>query len=145
MDNACFVVLVVDDYPAWRYFVRSAIEQHAPSSRILEAADGLEAVGMATALQPDLITLDIGLPKLNGIEAARQIRHKSPGSKILFVTQEQSLEIAQEALAAGGLGYLVKSDGKGILIEAVDTIMQGGRYISHNVEVSGEKSGALSA
>jgi DNA-binding NarL/FixJ family response regulator len=136
-------VIVVDDYAAWRYFVRSAVKQHTPTSFISEAADGLEAVRTAAELQPDLVTLDIGLPRLNGIEAARQIREKSPRTKVLFVTQEQSPEIAQEALAAGGRGYVVKSDGKETLLKAVDAIMCGGRYISRTVEVSDERSGAL--
>jgi DNA-binding NarL/FixJ family response regulator len=70
----------------------------------------LEAVQKALELQPDLILLDIGLPRLNGIEVARRIRKVSPGSKILFVSQESSADAVQEALGTGARGYVVKTD-----------------------------------
>jgi DNA-binding NarL/FixJ family response regulator len=89
-------------------------------------------VQFAAELQPDLVTLDLGLPVLNGIEAARQIREKSPNTKILFISENRSPEIAQAALAAGGVGYLVKSDAAELL-KAVDSVMQGGRYVSHSL------------
>lgn len=73
-------------------------------------SDGLEAVQQAERLQPDIILLDIGLPTLNGIEAARRIREVSPTSKILFVSENRSPDIAEEALSTGAGGYVVKSD-----------------------------------
>jgi len=76
---------------------------------ICEASDGLEAVHSAEELKPDLILLDIGLPTLNGIEAARQIRQLCPESKIIFVSQESDADIVQEALSFGALGYVVKT------------------------------------
>jgi DNA-binding NarL/FixJ family response regulator len=82
-----------------------------PNIRIIcEVSDGAQAVKKANELQPDLILLDIGLPSLNGIEAARQIRGLSPKSKIIFVTQETSPEVVTEALEAGASGYVVKTD-----------------------------------
>jgi DNA-binding NarL/FixJ family response regulator len=69
---------------------------------IAEASDGLEAVHKAEHLQPGLILLDIGLPKLNGIEAARQIRKLCPESKIVFLSQESSADVIEEALNSGG-------------------------------------------
>jgi len=125
-------VIVVDDYEPWRSFVSSALIKHIESCVIREAKDGFEAVQFAAELQPDLVTLDLGLPGLNGIEAARQIREKSPNTKILFISENRSPEIAQAALAAGGVGYLVKSDAAELL-KAVDSVMQGGRYISHSL------------
>jgi DNA-binding NarL/FixJ family response regulator len=81
-------------------------------------------------LQPDLILLDIGLPSMNGIEAARRIRKLSPKSKILFVSQESSADLVQEALALGALGYVVKTDAGKELLTAVKAVVQGKQYLS---------------
>lgn len=94
------------------------------------ASDGLEAVLKAEGLQPDLILLDIGLPKLNGIEAARRIRKVAPESKILFLSQERDPHVAQAALSAGGDGYVVKSDAGSELLAAVEALMLGNKYVS---------------
>jgi CheY-like chemotaxis protein len=94
------------------------------------ALDGLEAVLKAEALQPDLILLDIGLPKLDGIEAARRIRNAAPESKILFLSQEFDLDVARVALNAGGQGYVVKSDAEDELIAAIEAVMEGQQYVS---------------
>jgi DNA-binding response OmpR family regulator len=94
-----------------------------------EIIDGLEAVQKAEELQPDLIVLDIGLPSLNGIEVARQIRKVSPKSKILFVSQESSADVVQEALGTGAHGYVVKTDAGVELLEAVDAVLRGGRFV----------------
>jgi DNA-binding NarL/FixJ family response regulator len=88
----------------------------------------MEAVDKAEELQPDLILLDIGLPTLNGIEAARRIRKLAPESKILFVSQESPADIVQEALSLGALGYVVKAHAKCELIPAVKTVLQGRRF-----------------
>jgi DNA-binding response OmpR family regulator len=98
-----------------------------------EASDGLETVRKAEALQPDLIVLDIGLPTLNGIEAARRIRKLSPGSKILFISQESSSAIVHEALALGALGYVVKTHAGNELLEAVDTVLRGGQFVGSGI------------
>jgi len=97
---------------------------------ICEASDGLEAVNKAEELQPDLILLDIGLPSLNGIEAARRIRQLAPQSKLLFVSQESSADVVQEALGSGALGYLLKIDSGGNLLPAVDSVLDGRRFVS---------------
>ena len=95
-----------------------------------KVSDGLEAIRKAEELQPDLILLDVGLPSLNGIEAARQIRKLSPNSKILFVTQESADEIVQEALNLGAWGYIVKSRVGNDLLAAVEAVRQGKKYVS---------------
>ena len=91
-------VLVVDDYAPFQRFVCSTLEQRPELQIVGKASDGLEAVQKAAELQPDLILLDIGLPTLNGIEAARQIRKLAPHSKILFLSQESSPEVAEDWL-----------------------------------------------
>ena len=123
-------ILVVDDFEPWRRFVRLTLQIRPEYQIIGEVSDGLEAVQKAQELQPDLIVLDIGLPILNGIEAARRIRTHAPESKILFLSENRSLDIAEEALRSGGSGYVLKSDAAGELALAVKAVLQGKRFIS---------------
>jgi CheY-like chemotaxis protein len=90
----------------------------------------VEAVQKAQELQPDLIVLDIGLPTLNGIEAARQIRTQAPQSRILFLSENPSWDIAKEALRSGGSGYVIKSNAAGELLPAVEAVLQGKPFLS---------------
>jgi DNA-binding NarL/FixJ family response regulator len=107
VDPLAIRVLVVDDYEPWQRFI-STMLQKQPELQIIGAVlDGLKAVPQTQELQPDLILLDIGLPTINGIEAARRIREVSPASKILFVSETRSPEIAEEALNTGARGYVV--------------------------------------
>jgi DNA-binding NarL/FixJ family response regulator len=122
-------VLVVDDYEPFRRFTCSTLEK-IPNLRVVGAAsDGLEAVQEAEELQPDLIVLDIGLPTLNGIEAARRIRKVSPESKILFLTQESSADVVREVLGLGALGFVVKARAGSELLVAVDEVCQGRQFV----------------
>jgi DNA-binding NarL/FixJ family response regulator len=130
VEEPCFTVLLVDDYEPFRRFVVAKL-QPQPQLRILsEVCDGPEAVSKAKELQPDLILLDVGLPTLNGIEAARRIQEVSPNTKILFVSENRSTDIAEEALRAGGLGYVVKSDAEKDLLPGIDAALHGKRFIS---------------
>ena len=115
MEGSITRILVVDDYEPWRRFVSTTLQKQPTLQVIGEAVYGLEAVQKAQQLQPDLILLDIGLPTLNGIEAARRIRELSPKSKILFVSENRSWDIVEEALRTGAGGYVVKSDAAGEL------------------------------
>jgi DNA-binding NarL/FixJ family response regulator len=123
-------VLVVDDYEPWRHFVSTTLQNQPELQVIGEAWDGLEAVQKAQQLKPDLILLDVGLPTLNGIESARRIRAVSPDSKILFLSENRSWDIAEEALRAGGGGYLVKSDSASELLPAIKAVLQGKQFVS---------------
>jgi DNA-binding NarL/FixJ family response regulator len=123
-------VLVVDDYSPWSRFLRSLLEKRPELEVVGEASDGLEAVQKAQELQPDLILLDVGLPKLSGIEAARRIRDLSSTSKILFVSEYRSWDIAEAALGAGAGGYVVKSDAGSQLLPAVNLVLEGTQFIS---------------
>jgi DNA-binding NarL/FixJ family response regulator len=122
-------ILVVEDYEPFRRFICSTLSKK-PGFQICEAADGLQAVKKAEELQPELILLDIGLPSLNGIDAARRIRKLSPESKILFVSQESSAEVVQEALTSGALGYVVKVHAGSELLPAVEAVLQGRQFVS---------------
>jgi DNA-binding NarL/FixJ family response regulator len=126
-------VLVVEDYPPFRQFLASTMKNRPELQIICEVDDGSEAVQKAGALQPEVVLLDIGLPSLNGIEAARQIRHLSPTSKIVFVSQESSADIVQAALETGAEGYVVKADAGRELIAALDAVLRGQTYVSKSL------------
>lgn len=95
---------------------------------ICEVSNGREAVRKAEEFQPDVILMDIGLPELNGIEAARLIRELAPRSRIVFVTQESSPEMVEEAMRLGAYGYVLKSQVHTELLAAVDSALDGKRY-----------------
>jgi DNA-binding NarL/FixJ family response regulator len=122
-------VLVVDDYEPWRRFAASTLHKKPELEIVGEASDGLLAVERARALQPDLILLDIGLPSQNGIEAARQIRELSPKSKIIFVSENRSVDLAQGAARAGAHGYVVKSNAATDLLPSIAAVLED-RYFS---------------
>jgi len=122
-------VLVVEDYEPFQRFVASILQKQSALQIICNVSDGVEAVQKAEELQPDLILLDIGLPSLNGIEVARQIRKVSPKSKILFVSQESSADVVQGAFDAGAHGYVLKGDARRELLEGVNAVLRGERFV----------------
>jgi len=122
-------VLVVDDYEPFRQFICSTLRARPELQIVGEVSDGLRAVRTAEELRPDLIVLDIGLPSLTGVEVARRIRKLSPESKILFVSQESSADVVQEALGTGARGYVVKIDAGSELLEAVNSVLRGEQFV----------------
>jgi DNA-binding response OmpR family regulator len=131
MPSRSIRVLVVEDYEPFQRFVVSILQKQPELQIICKVSDGLEAVQKAEELQPDLILLDIGLPSLNGIEVARQIRKLSPKSKILFVSQESSAEMVQGALGTGAQGYVLKSDARRELLEGVNAVLRGEQFVGN--------------
>jgi DNA-binding NarL/FixJ family response regulator len=121
---------VVDDFEPFRRLICLILQNQPEVQVVCEVSDGLEAVQKAQELQPDLIVLDIGLPKLNGLEVARQIRKRVPKSKILFLSQESSVDVMKEALRAGACGYVVKSDAGVELLMAVKAVLGGEKFLS---------------
>ena len=132
MGKSSIRVLVVENFEPFRRVVCSTLEERPDVQIVAEVADGMTAVQMLHELKPDLVVLDIGLAGLNGIEAARQISSISPSTKILFVSQEMSPEVVQEALGTGAQGY-VKTDAGKELLTAVDSVLRGGTFISRRL------------
>lgn len=89
-----------------------------------EASNGVEALEKAETLQPDVMVLDITMPKLNGLEVCRLTRQRTPGIEVLFVTQHDSPQMMKEALGAGAKGYVVKSNAARDLLEAIEVVSQ---------------------
>ena len=127
-------VLVVDDYEPWRRHIESALQASPRWQVVGEAADGLDAVEKAHALRPDLILLDVGLPSLNGIEAARRILAHDPDRRILFLSENQSWDIVEAALRVGGRGYVLKSDAGSELLSAMEAIVEGQQFVSRSLD-----------
>jgi DNA-binding NarL/FixJ family response regulator len=123
-------VLVVEDFEPFRRFICSKLGERPELQVIGEASDGLEAIHKAEELRPDLVLLDIGLPKLNGIEVGEQLRKLAPASKIIFVTQESSADVVQAALSLGAWGYVVKTRAGSDLLAAVEAVISEKRFVS---------------
>jgi DNA-binding NarL/FixJ family response regulator len=124
-------ILVVDDFEMFRQFVGELLRERPELQVVGEASDGPEALQKAVELRPDLILLDIGLPSLNGIEVARQMRSLVPESKIIFLTQETSADVVQVALSLGAWGYVTKTKAQADLFAAVEAVLSGETFVSN--------------
>jgi len=125
---------VVDDFEPWRNFVCSTLQSEPGLQVIGEVSDGSEAVQKAEELKPDLVLLDIGLPTLNGIEAAKRIHQIVPEARILFLTQNNDLDVLRTAMTNGARGYILKMDAEGELIRAIVAVMRGEKFVSRRLE-----------
>src|SRR6202451_375336 len=117
-------ILLVDDHPIVRQGLKTLLEGHSGGEVIGEAADGAEAVEKAKNLSPDVMVLDVTMPRMNGLEACRVLRQQCPGLEILFVTQHDSPQMMREDLEAGARGYVVKSNAARDLLQAVEAVSQ---------------------
>ena len=130
-------VLVTDDHAIVRKGICALLAEEPTLDVICQTASGEEAVGKAEELQPDLVLLDISLPTINGIEAARQIRKVSPQSHIIFLSQHDSLHMANEAMKVGGHGYVTKIDAAAELLKAIHSVRDGTRFVSQRIRDQG--------
>jgi len=115
-------ILIADDHEVARKGIRSLLESHPGWEVCGEAKDGREAVECAASLNPDILLLDIGMPNLNGLDAARQILATKPEARILILTIHDSEQVVREVLAAGARGFLLKSDAGRDLMAAVEAL-----------------------
>jgi DNA-binding NarL/FixJ family response regulator len=126
-------VLIADDHEEVLGDIKELLE---PEFDVVGAVgDGEELLVAAENLQPDVIVTDIAMPRMNGIEAAREIISRNPSSKIILMTVHRDPAMVRQGLAAGALGYVVKMKASHELSEAVNQVSQGHRYISPSVQV----------
>jgi DNA-binding NarL/FixJ family response regulator len=128
-------ILVVDDHDVVRRGIVSLLTAQPDFQIAGEAGNGFEAVDMAEQLQPDIVVLDIGLPGLNGLEAAQQIRRVAPHSKILFFTQHAIPEMVRIAMNTGAAGYVCKSDAVRELVTAIYAVAEHQQFFSSSCAV----------
>ena len=126
-------ILVADDHEVVRRGVRALLEAQDGWQVSDEAIDGREAVQKAGQSRPDVVILDVGMPGLNGLDAARQIRKVSPGSEVLILTMHESEQVVREVLAAGARGYVLKSDAGKDLVAAVDALSRHKTFFTSRV------------
>ena len=131
-------IVVVDDFEPWRRSIVSILKEDQEIEVVYQAVDGLEAVEKCQELQPGVVVLDVGLPKLNGLEAARLIREVSPNSKILFLSTGRSQDVVREALRIGAAGYLLKESAGLHLLSAVRAAILGEEFLQFTVLAENE-------
>jgi DNA-binding NarL/FixJ family response regulator len=117
-------ILLVDDHPVVRQGLKTLLQGRPELEVVDEASDGVEAVEKVSSLRPDVVVLDVTMPRMNGIEACRIIKQTNPELEVLFVTQHDSPQMMREAIAAGARGYVVKSNLVRDLVEAVKAVSQ---------------------
>ena len=126
-------ILLVDDHEVLRSNIRRLLAVDSDFSVVSEACSGFEAVRKAEEHQPDIVLLDISIPELNGLQVAPLIKKVAPTSEILFVTQFDNPFFVREAFAAGGRGFLTKSDVGAELLTAIRTVYLKKEFVSHSV------------
>lgn len=126
-------VLVVDDHAILRDGIRSLLESQEDIVVVGEAADGLEAIEGAERLRPDIVLMDISMPKINGLEATRQIKDRFPEVKVLILTQHDNREYIAPALGAGASGYVLKRSGRREMLNAIRQVYEHGSSITTNL------------
>ena len=123
-------ILLVDDHPVVRHGLKSLLAAQPGCEVLDEASDGVEAVEKARQLNPDVVLLDITMPRMNGLEACRLIRETAPHCEVLILTQHDSRQMLREALDAGARGYIVKSQVGRDLVTAVERVSQHHQFVA---------------
>jgi DNA-binding NarL/FixJ family response regulator len=126
-------ILIADDHELFRRGVAAELTQQPGWVVAAEATNGRDAVALAASLKPDIVVLDLTMPELNGLEAARQIVSADPAARILILTAHESEQLVREVLSAGAQGYVLKSDAGRTLITALQALLQGGSFFTSNV------------
>jgi DNA-binding NarL/FixJ family response regulator len=129
-ERATIRIILVEDFLPYRTIISSLFAKTPDLQVVGEASSGTDAVEKTHQLVPDLVLMDIGLPELNGLEAARQIRSLNRSVKIVFLTEQADVDIVKEALALGAMGYVLKRRAETDLFAAVSEVLQGRRFVS---------------
>ncbi|HEY0803190.1 MAG TPA: response regulator transcription factor, partial [Steroidobacteraceae bacterium] len=126
-------ILIADDHELFRRGVAAELIQVPGWVVVAEAVNGRDAVAMADELKPDIVVLDLTMPVLNGLEAARRIISAEPSARILILTAHESEQLVREVLSAGARGYVLKSDAGRILVAALQAVLDGRSFFTTNV------------
>lgn len=126
-------VLVVDDHAILRDGIRSLLESQEDIIVVGEAGDGSEAIGLVDKLLPDIVLMDISMPRTNGLDATRSIKERSPQVKVLILTQHDNREYIAPALGAGASGYVLKRSGRREMLNAIRQVHEQGAYLTGNI------------
>lgn len=125
-----FRVLIVDDYSPWRSYVANALETRKDVEIVGEAQNGLAALEKVLQFQPDIVVLDIGLPVLNGIQVARKIREAAPKTKVIFLSDNTSLDVVRDAMLTGAHAFVTKSSAARDFLHAFEAVLLGSSFVS---------------
>ncbi len=136
IDNAVISIVLADDHAVIRDGVRMVLEAQSDFRVIGTANDGVEAIDLVDALHPDVVVLDIAMPNLNGLAAARDIRSHSPQTKIVFLSMHENEEYLKEALRSGAEGYVLKRAAATDLVTAIRAVQRGEKYLDPNLRRS---------
>jgi len=123
-------VLIVDDHPLMRAGIRTLLEKTVQHVDILEAVDGLDALELATQSRPDVVLMDISMPGLNGVEAARRLTCAVPACKVIMLSMHQDEQGVVESIRAGAAGYLMKDVAVAEVATAIEHVLRGEVFIS---------------
>ena len=128
-------IIIVDDHPVVRHGLKAILGGHPGWEIVAEADDGYDAMALVEQLSPDVVVLDVSMPRINGLEACRLIRERSPKCEILIVTQHDSPQMMREALGSGARGYVVKSNAARDLLAAVEAVSRHKNFTSLGREI----------
>lgn len=126
-------VLLADDHPIVRQGLRHLFEEESEIKIVGEASDGLQAVQLTEKLKPNVLILDIMMPDLNGLEVLRQVKERSPGTSCIVLSMQSADVYVVEALKAGALGYVLKETGPSEMLNALQQVVRGQRYLSPRI------------
>jgi DNA-binding NarL/FixJ family response regulator len=129
-------ILIVDDHPVVRHGLKAILGEHPDWEVVAEAEDGFEALDKVGQLTPDVVVLDISMPKMNGLTVCRRIRENLPQCEVLMVTQHDSPQMMKEAMGCGARGYVVKANAARDLLAAVEAVSQHKEFVALNKEAS---------
>jgi DNA-binding NarL/FixJ family response regulator len=127
---AAWSVVLADDHVMFRDGLKRILEEEPDLELVGEAGDGMALLDLLTRLAPDMVILDISMPKLRGIEAIREIKRGNADVTVLILTMHKDMDFLQEAIAAGADGYLLKEDAEKEIFSAIETIRQRKPYVS---------------